>query len=236
MSHHDLIAQMMEEEGGGDYSYPITGLVAEYKFRGGTTDTSGNGFDLTNANILPTADRYGVAAGAYNWIFGDSDYMTVASSGALNTFGSGDFSMIFWAWRSVDDDTSSAHIMSKRINSAPFKGVIFGMLTGQTLGVILDFGVTQATLGGVTIFPKGEWVFGAVTRVGTNITLYCNGVYEANSDVAGNDADASIAVPLHVGADRRGGGLWAGPVDDFVMYNRGLPSAEILAIYNASKP
>lgn len=93
------------------------------------------------------------------------------------------------------------------------------------------------------VLKENEWVMISVSQIASgNVAVYVNGDEVGNVSVIGKLSMASNSEGwLHIG----GGGTYSsaspyyclnGPIDEIALYNRALTSAEIKAIYEASKP
>jgi hypothetical protein len=87
---------------------------------------------------------------------------------------------------------------------------------------------------GETLVASEEWTHVAVTYDAGTVTLYVNGEAagsgSAESPLAGNE------LPLRIGADSNGEGLFSGRVDEVRVYDRALSADEIAQNHDADNP
>ncbi|MCI0553751.1 MAG: T9SS type A sorting domain-containing protein [Anaerolineae bacterium] len=93
-------------------------------------------------------------------------------------------------------------------------------------------GEHRITTGSIGSFTNGIWHHIALTRSGTNMTLYVNGV-SVGSTVYVPAIDLSNFNINHIGAGPSPGNFWDGLIDEATIYNRALTASEIQSIYNA---
>jgi hypothetical protein len=206
-----------------------TGLVIAYGYEEGTgsttADVSGNAHPgtLVGATWTPTG-KYGKAV-ALN---GSSQYVRVDAPSAPT----GDFSWMVWAnpttlagWRGLLEIQTSAS-------------------TGVELG--LDAGRPQVWSNGVlrltasSSLPVNTWSHLAITRAGSTLTVYVNGL---SVGTATEPAAFSWATcPFLIGVDADSGctgllnGHLGGQLDEFRLYNRALSPSEVQSAMNTPLP
>ncbi len=76
----------------------------------------------------------------------------------------------------------------------------------------------------------GQWYFLTGVYDGSNVSLYVNGVLQAQNPQTGNIQNSAGNITISTG-----GRHFYGTIDDVRIYNRALSAAEIQAIYNAQK-
>jgi len=81
-----------------------------------------------------------------------------------------------------------------------------------------------------TTYNDGNWHHLLVTRSGSAVTLYMDGVSKATT----TDSTAIVAGSIRIG-DNYGSYPWNGSLDEVAIFNRSLSTSEVLAHYNAGK-
>jgi hypothetical protein len=95
----------------------------------------------------------------------------------------------------------------------------------NTSGAIQNEGLSQST----SLLPAGVWSFGAVTKSGTTVTYYVNGI-AAGSQTQAQSWNASSKIGLLSGSP------FPATLRPPVAYNRALSAAEVLALYQSGAP
>ncbi|RYE11949.1 MAG: hypothetical protein EOP51_32415, partial [Sphingobacteriales bacterium] len=131
------------------------GLVAYYPFNNSAADSSGNNYNGTAFDVLPTTDRHNNTDAAFQFN-GSSSYITVDDADALRLHDT-DFTLN--AWVKLDDysPTNCSMIFSKRVS---------GYNTGWTWGMAGTGGTVPA---GVSIFGPGGAGINAVGSVSIDV-------------------------------------------------------------------
>jgi len=201
-------------------------FVAAYPFEEGagttTADVSGNGHPATLVGATwTTAGKYGRAV-ALN---GTSQYLRVDSPGAPT----GDFSWLVWArptslagWRGLLE-----------IQTAASTGIELALDEGRPQ--VWSSGQLRLTAGGA--LPVNTWSHVALTRAGSTLTAYVNGVAVGTSTETAAFNWGSC--PFLIGVDADSGctgslnGHFPGQLDEVRVYGRALSAAEIQAAMNS---
>ena len=236
-------------------------LIAYWKFNGNANDSSGNGHNGTLEagpvglaavpGGVPTlvADRFGNANSAYR--FGGGGNIDVPYSTALNPQ-----AITISLWCRQDTAGRTDHVSDTRMicldrwngwkfqtqPTLPFLTVFTDSADYDT-----DDAGTPITIG--TTVGAGPWNYLAVTYDGVNtMNFYINGVlvktqnkakgamktinptYDLSigSDLTNNAYSPALTDPNYIGY----GGYWTGDLDDILLYNVALTSAQITQIYN----
>jgi hypothetical protein len=198
---------------------------------GGTVaDASGNGHNATLSGSATWATgRFGngvsLPAGFSNFIKTDS---------AFPALGTGDFTVSLWfkgaspggGWRNLFMDGEYA-------NNALYMttcDMTWHDLPEQSLRVSMGAFFTDVA-SGPTIFNNTSWYNVALTRSGTTVTAYVNGVQEGTSTTsAANIASHIVSMG---GTSDLGNGL-IGMMDDVAVWNQSLTLGQIAAIANGT--
>ncbi|MBT3266122.1 DUF5117 domain-containing protein [Candidatus Poribacteria bacterium] len=82
--------------------------------------------------------------------------------------------------------------------------------------------------------PAETWTHVAVTYDGGTVTLYVNG--EAGGSGSAASPLPGNALPLRIGADSNGEGLFSGRIDEVRVYDRALSADEVAQNHDADRP
>lgn len=85
------------------------------------------------------------------------------------------------------------------------------------------------------VINDGIWHFVAVTKAGTSITLYVDGVVDTTGTLSGSDNFTDAGIESWIGGDKADGlSRWPGLIDSLWTYNRALSAVEIAYLYRES--
>ena len=229
---------------------PTNGLVGWWPFNGNANDESGNGNNGTVSGATLTADRFGIAAAAYDFD-GIDDYIEVSDTSELS-FGSDDFSVAIWF--AMKDSTGSGSscvpddngfILSMwETGGSPGQNewLLYCDYPGNNPQIRVEEDVTQTLFNseGTTDLSGSlnDWNFILGVREGDFLKIYLNGV-EENSVFVGNitinEAGRNVlfgATNVALGAP--GCNVFSNiKLDDSGIWNRALSECEIEELYNA---
>jgi hypothetical protein len=198
------------------------GLLAHYQFEGNTADNSGGGAGVaTGGPAYETGlfDRAIRLDGADDFVrlpAGLVDSLAdITIAARVRWDGGGTWQRIF----DFGNNTSQYMVLSPRTGPGTLRFTI--SLNGNAAGAeqILE----------TAPLPIGEWTHVAVSLIGNTGTLYVNG---AAVDTRTITLDPSSLAPVnnYLGKSQFADPLFNGLIDDFRIYNRGLTSAEVLAL------
>jgi len=168
---------------------------------------------------------------------GVGDYVQVDYS-ALDNFGSGDFAISQWIKSEVSSG-DALDFFNKRTTTGFFEG-IYIYLEGRTgksqaqwsIVGTLDLGTSYLqidTNGGITDASLHHVFF---QRVGTNVSLFVDGLIEDFDVTVGNNVDVSTTNYVNIGSNKNSNGaFWKGDISDVILFNKGFTKAEISALY-----
>jgi hypothetical protein len=213
---------------------PTDGLVAYFHCDGNAEDVSGNGNNGTIYGATPTADRFGNPSSAC-YFDGNDDWIDVPDSPSLQTIEQNQ-GLTVAAWIRIDGWYQDWNVFAivEKLDVTDDQGWEFmvGAQPSVTLG--LSFRAYVANTVGWSV-SFGEWRHVAVAYDGSAATvdLYADGQLLGHSTAAA-ELWSTGAGHLHIGKSFDGPDEFSrGAIDEVLIYNRALSSAEILALYGA---
>jgi hypothetical protein len=206
-------------------------LVGYWSFNDGTstkaTDSSGNG----NTGVLTASPTWssGKFSRALSFSSSSSQYVSVADTSSIRV-ASGDFTVAGW----INPTSLTAHdtVFSKVNSGGSIRELYFTFISPTS--VFVHIGESNAgtqTLS--TGFSTGVWQHLAISRSGSSVTVYRNGVSVATMTISGTTTNTSAFRIGGRAPDADGNNFWSGGIDEFRVYNRALGPTEITALYNA---
>lgn len=192
-------------------------------------DTAGNGWTGTLATPRWSPGKYGSSL-KFN---GSSDYVGVGNTAMIEVRSGFTIS----AWVNAISSTGVQEVFAQGHSSNTVQGFRFGISSG-TIGFSArndaDGGVIQVTGGN---FYVNRWQHLAVTKYGSLVTLYLDGV-NVGSTSAGPSGTYTFNTST-IGAIRRSNGtteVFSGNIDDVRIYDYARTPEQILADMNAGHP
>lgn len=160
----------------------------------------------TNAAVTTAAQKFG---GSSLYLNGSSRLS--APNNAAYSFGTGDFTVEFWlnsavAWTA---QYGSSGVLSMKTNDSSSGWVIYRNTTNPSKLAIRITGTSDCYSGSSP--TTAAWDHWAVSRQGTTVRWFKNGVLETSCT---NGANISDTAPLYVGYAQTWGGYVKGHVDD----------------------
>ena len=213
-------------------------------------DVSGNGNDLTNNSggsgvTQDTSDKKESTASA-DFELDNSEYLNIADGSQTGLDITGDISMA--AWIKAESLTANGVIIGK-FNAGASNERSYNFLVinaGKLQATYSDDGTAGANhylsfLTDNTVITTGTWYHVAVTFDISSETcvIYVDKVAKANTEQSGNSLGATLhnsTADFALGADFSAGTsrqFFDGKIDDAIIYNKLLTSANITSIYNA---
>jgi len=180
-------------------------------------DRSGYGHHGVVSGALWTLGPQGRGAAMY--FDGVDDYVQVAASnsGPLAKVGTGDFTIEMWAETSA---ASGYHFFLANWNST---GLLLGMVGGDKFGGYFGDGVERAST--YTIPRDGSWHHYAVTRVGSDVSFFVDGV--ACGVVSPGANSMAAANPTYIGTRHGIFQSWGGRIAPPSIRTRALSQSEV---------
>lgn len=208
-----------------------TGILAFYPFSNGSLDDySGNNFHLTNTTTAsPGTDREGNPDCAFRFAAANGDVLKYINPAFLDNLQSG--SMSISLWYCADAEQGGSFISRGADPGNPHGGFgewsmglydnnwpVFFINSRRTIGVPAIPGVFQT------------WHHVTVTSDNVDLKVYQDGVLIGDAEIVVCNCTPTLSGNL---GDMFIGRNFSGKLDDIIIYNRLLNSAEVTALYNA---
>ncbi|PIB36342.1 hypothetical protein BFP72_13525 [Reichenbachiella sp. 5M10] len=218
-----VVLDVLSANGFSYQSWTVTvvkevGLAAYYPLTGGSlTDKSGNGYDLilsTESDAQPVVgqDRYGENNAVE--MDGDKDYLGI--NGVSGVGLSDDITFNVWMKPTGYD----SYVVFSEGNYVDLYLSVDG--NPQYLSFADSFTATE-------IVPLDRWSMLSLTRSGSTITIYLNGMVLGT----GTTATTGAFIAAGLGGDSTSPVGFEGALDDVRLYDRALTAEEILSIYES---
>ena len=201
------------------------GLVAQYQFDGNTLNTAGGGAGAASGSPIYESGLFDRALH-----FDGSDDLVTMPTNLASTLTDATFAVrVRWdgdgAWQRIFDFGSST--------SNYF--ALIATTGGGTQFTIRTTAANAQALNGPAL-PVGEWTHLAVTLSGNTGTYYVNGAAVATGMITHNPADVTQSANYLGDSQFTADPLFAGALDDFRIYNRGLTGGEVAALASPPAP
>ena len=200
-------------DAGNSASYPGSGTV--------WNDLSGNGNNgtLTNGPTFSSANKGSIV------FDGTNDYVNTTFNSQLNNFTA-------HVWFKSTVRTNYARLLDKNYQTGFFMGRPDAVSSNTW-----SAGVKQSSNFSTLSLNDALWNFMAMTRSGTSLTTYANGIINTNTTTCGSGTIdttyLSIGATINDGGGQRD---WLnGNISQVLIYNKVLSTSEILQNYNATK-
>ncbi len=197
-----------------------TDLVAAYSLNGnGTDDSQFHNDAIVDEDAAATTNRFGWASNAM------TGYLTAANSAQLQS----DYTTIsFWAKPNSFPATGETYLLSNGGWHERWKISLPGH--GKPVFTTHANGACCSDMDSGTPLTIGTWTHIVMTHDGVNDIIYFNGV-QVNSKAVFGVLDKT-KYPLGIGWDPiDDSGDFDGALDDILIYNRALSTAEIAALF-----
>jgi len=218
---------------------PTNGLVAWYPFTSNTLDSSGNNNHGTNNSATLTTDRFGKANSAYSFD-GVSNHISIYHSILSANPCDSNWSISFWFNTNKQFDSLYNPSMFSNVDSAAGGLNPFGLYAPgwAALNEHHLFGYWWHKTGIFTIdsvYKKNYWYHLVYTYNSSNNTMkvYLNGKNNSGRifDLSATSGSARNLGSWFVGSIGKGN-YFNGKLDDIRVYNRGIDSSEVQALYH----
>lgn len=159
---------------------------------------------------------------------GVNDFVDI---GNAFTPGTKDFSITTWAKLNIPSGDANPVLIGKGSTGATEWMLRVAAADDAGTAKIDFFGAAGAAraFGGNGSFKNNTWTHVVVTRLGSLLTVYQDGI-EIGSDATASD-DLSSSANIRIGDANAGDRVWDGQISDLRIYDRSLSSTEINQIY-----
>jgi hypothetical protein len=211
--------------------------VAYYKFEetSGTTADNAEGTAALDGTISGcTLDQTGKIDKCFSFD-GVNDQVYVSHNTALD-FGSGDFSINVWVYR-TGYGSSGSYICDRRVSLKGFR-MLFNRLTGELLFDIVGSASATATTGNDFV-SLNTWTMLTFIRSGNNIYIHKDGNSTASASATASIGDIDDGSPtLRIGLPRDSNSNYGfkGSMDEIAIFNTALTSDNLTNLYNGGSP
>jgi hypothetical protein len=176
----------------------------------------------------PTASYSTSVIGGSGYFDGSGDYLSVADNANLRV-GSGDFTIDFWYYPT--SSISSQYMFLKGVSSDSYVFQTSSAGSGSLLSFWVSNGASPIASGGT--LTLNAWNYLTITRSGSTVTIYKNGVSVATGS---NSTNFSSTATLYIGTDTAS--VVTGYMSDFriikgsAVVPSGAPTAPLAPITN----
>ena len=199
-----------------NFTAPVFGSVSTLS----TPDTSGSG----NVGVVNGATQVSGQVGSHAFEFdGNNDRIEIGSAFAYTTE---DFSISFW----VKEGASQSGFTNIFGNQSSQKGFCLEASSSGGHSYRMVTGDGGWTFGSSVALTPGAWTHLAITRSGSTIIIYKDGVL-AVSDSSFPATITAATIPMWIGANESSGRYWSGTLDEFAIWERALSASEVSDIY-----
>ncbi|MDG2487270.1 MAG: lectin-like protein, partial [Roseibacillus sp.] len=195
------------------------GLVAYYPFNGNANDESGNHNNGTVNGATLTTDRNGDVDSAY-----DFENSNISIENPLLPQGDSPRTLSFWA-RTNDPSKIQVAVQWGLLGENRGTGAFILNNEWQTSGVGNDLA------SGVPAVRN--WTHVTATYTGNTLSIYLNGQWMAQREVALSTTGNSLVIGAEIGSFAI---PFDGKIDDLRVYDRGLSAGEVTELYDSEKP
>jgi hypothetical protein len=160
---------------------------------------------------------------------GRTGYISVADHANLNI--QGDLTVETWA--SVN--AAALNGLPAALVNKGFYQYQLGIVNNRWRGSVFFAGVLYDVVAPKTIMP-GQWYHIAMTRSGTTLTLYVNGVAVATTTAPTGPSDLTSGIMAFGRRSSASADFFNGFLDEIAVYNKALSAAQIAAHYTTGEP
>jgi len=219
---------------GQDDSYLSDGLVGYWKMDDGVGNPCSAGVDKAcdasgNGNTGTWTNGTASTSGKFNWATnydGVNDYIYLAN-GSTTGLDSQNFTIAAW-FKATSEGAGTA----RSIANIGTGGQIIEFYLDSTSGALGIYMPDLSATGFTTAngYKDGTWHQGIVTKNGTDVKLYVDGVLGATTTMPGTINYTSTQ--LDIGWDEFGSDYFKGNLDEIRYYNRPLSPSEVSRLYD----
>jgi hypothetical protein len=195
-------------------------------------DSSTNNFTVTRIGdtVQSGFNPFSQASAGSGYFDGTGDYLSVANNAAFE-FGTGDFTVETWAYLSTTGNVTFMHGSTGSTGNFGFN---------KFNGIFYIFTIGGGSVNYTPTWLYDQWVHYAITRVGTTLTLYINGVSQGTRTFTNNVT--GLTGNTQIGAETGTSNFFLGYMSNFRMVkgtavytaNFTPPTSPLTAITNTS--
>lgn len=203
----------------------VDNVVAGWKL----DESSGNAADVLGSQTLTNVNTATYGAGIINngvITNNAANRHLTASHNAVYNFGTGAFSMSFWA--KLNDTTLNATENTVRHYSGGGWVTQFKATNRQIFFFATTTGPATSTTNAIP--NDTNWHHYVCTRSGATATIYVDAVNQTLSATVGSGT-VDVTTPFYIGSNGSGE-AFDGTIDEVYLWNRALSSAEVAELYN----
>ena len=200
------------------------GLVAYYPFNGNANDESGNGNDGTVSGATLTTDRFGNPSTAYSFGGPESQDEIILKYEIPATTEDGSWSV----WAKPNHSEWSGAVLGQSDHTVGY--LFYFYHSGRMYAGAGEDNITQVYWNSYTPDMAGQWNHLLLTKSGSTLTLYVNGVNQGQRTMSQITPIASIGIGQ--GDPYR----FDGSIDEVRIYSRVLSESEIQELAGTAEP
>jgi len=187
--------------------------------------TYGNNGTVTNA----TYTENGKFGGAFEFDGNSDYYVTIEQGNSLNITNE----ITMSAWVKLPDATDYSMILIKldSLGGAAHSPYMLGFYQSKVYGWLENSTGRIAFGGGSKTLTNNEWHHLLITWNGTHATKYLDGQSDGIYSISGSLLTGSGKLRIA----EKGNNLFNGTIDEVMIFNRGISSEEVSALYNAQR-
>jgi Concanavalin A-like lectin/glucanases superfamily len=225
-----IMANALEFVGLASCDSAPAGMVSWWKAEGNANDSQ----DSHNGTVNDATFAPGEVGQAFTFD-GTDDSVSIPSSSDWN-FGTGDFTFDFWEKSSASSETREYALSFDPVQDTTnlefnFNDSNIGLwVYWNGGGGPLGTNAIQVGTGGQ--YTDGQWHHIALTRSGSTLTLYIDGVAVGTATYS-DPIDLSGGNNNYLGKYAGNNFFWNGQIDEVEIFKRGLTGTEVARIFNA---
>jgi hypothetical protein len=212
-----------------------SGLAAYWSFNGADVtdkvyDRAGGNNGYTDGSVATsTMKTQGKLGQALNFN-GNTNYVSVPLTYNWNA---NDWTVSVWA-STTGCLNSFCGLVGNRFGAGAANWVTIGTDGDLSGRIAVEMGPSGATIDtGYDPANKG-WQYYTVTKSGTTISIYRNGVFVTSGSSSGKNL-GSTTNNVRIGNWVVSNQIWKGPIDEVRIYSRALSAAEVKSLYNLGR-
>jgi hypothetical protein len=186
-------------------------------------DDSGQGNHGRAKNGAQTANGKFLKGGSFD---GVNDYISCGSGTSLDTAAT--FSLSAWV-NSPDTSRNYQMVLTKSDGSGVINHELRFYGTGRQIQLVSTIGAGYRAVNGTTAMQNNTWYHLLATYDGAKMKVYVNGIFEAETIIAG--VVTTTAAACNIGARANGAYPFMGKIDEAAIWNRALHADEAKQLY-----